>query len=396
MLLLLSTMTLSASAESLSKALKRIERQTATNLTHAADTVANVTRSNVKPGVVYAITPAVLDDSIVLEALKTEIIKEAPGSTVVPLPNMIRVADVSGAILDLKPFALAGRALQFDEATRTFNASVKVGLQVINGGAQQKKLSAPIIFEVLDARAEDAIAKVDTTGPPYTEIKLEFASPPNPAAVRVASEVAPEGVRVPLATSSSIEVHAQLESVEGYGLEKTLVTVFVQGVEKLAGHPVVLSAPYGTFDKANYVTDALGMITAELTSESTGDIIISATVPGVGRGADGVTFTFPQRTFICSLAGGIAGGLIRLLQKRTHSVRRFLTGLLVAVLAGIVIFALYVVGVNVTPIQPTVSQSSMLVFVLSAIGAFLGNLSFLTSKNPAKSVESNKLLRDIG
>ena len=46
--------------------------------------------------------------------------------------------------------------------------------------------------------------------------------------------------------------------------------------------------------------------------------------------------------------------------------------LTVSLLTGVLIFALYAVGVNVLPVNPTVNVGAVLVFAVSGLGAYLG------------------------
>ena len=84
-----------------------------------------------------------------------------------------------------------------------------------------------------------------------------------------------------------------------------------------------------------------------------------------------VKFGIPYFTIIASIVGGIVGGLIRVGMSGIRG-RRAKVTLGVAVLVGIVVFGLYAVGVNVLPIDPLVKVGAVFVFVVSALGAFIG------------------------
>ena len=390
LLFLLAAMILSglplqtAYSENLSKAIARIKNQAASNvkgLQHAvegsvghAPGIEPVLGESVKSGVVYAVQPTPADDAIVVESLKAEILKKSAGTSITPFPGLIRIRTVDGDILDLKSFVVAGRPLVYDSKTTIYTASIKVGVSPISGIGRSRKLSAPLTFEVLDA--SDRIATVDSTSPPFVEMPLEFASAPNPSIVRVSSPTSPGGIDVPLSKAPSVLIVVQRPKIQGYGLETTLVTAFVQGVTDLKGHEVAFSTEPGAIEPATSVTDESGKAVANLRSESTGVTTVAAIVPGVGQGSASAEFLFPWLTLTVSVFGGLAGGLIRLLQGKVFKAGTFVVGLLVAVLIGAVVFALYAVGVNVLPISPNVTQGSVLVFVISAVGAYLGNLKF--------------------
>lgn len=167
LLFLLATMILSALplqmtySESLSKALGRIKNQAASNVKGLQNAVGGavvkapgvetVIRENVKSGMIYVVRPTAADDAIVVKSLKAEILKNNPGASVTPLPNLIRVRTVDGDILDLKSFVVAGRPLVYDSKTIRYTASIKVGVSPISGIGESRKLSAALTFEVLDA-----------------------------------------------------------------------------------------------------------------------------------------------------------------------------------------------------------------------------------------------------
>jgi peptidoglycan/LPS O-acetylase OafA/YrhL len=86
-----------------------------------------------------------------------------------------------------------------------------------------------------------------------------------------------------------------------------------------------------------------------------------------------VDFVWPVATLIASVLGGMAGALVKRMQRgRVRSMRALRPVLIVGVLSGIVVVALYAVGVNVLPIQPTATAGEALTFVLAAVGAYLG------------------------
>ena len=52
-------------------------------------------------------------------------------------------------------------------------------------------------------------------------------------------------------------------------------------------------------------------------------------------------------------------------------------GLLIAILTGALVFGLYAIGVNTLDIHPQVTVGTIVVVVISAVGAYLGNLALL-------------------
>jgi drug/metabolite transporter (DMT)-like permease len=93
---------------------------------------------------------------------------------------------------------------------------------------------------------------------------------------------------------------------------------------------------------------------------------------GMGTAQADVTFAFPFITLAAAILGGLVGALIRVLLaagKRRKLDHRLL---IASLLCGVLVFALYAVGVNVLPVSPTVTVGATLVFAVAGLGAFLG------------------------
>ena len=83
------------------------------------------------------------------------------------------------------------------------------------------------------------------------------------------------------------------------------------------------------------------------------------------------------------MAGGLLGALVSLMtapQRRSKPWVR----LIGAALFGVLVFALYVVGINILPLQPRVTVGAAVVFAISALAAWLGpTISTWRRKLPA-------------
>jgi hypothetical protein len=84
-----------------------------------------------------------------------------------------------------------------------------------------------------------------------------------------------------------------------------------------------------------------------------------------------IQFSWPIAFLLASVIGGLTGAALSLLQKggKRRSLR---TVLIRGVLTGILMVALYGIGVNLLPIHPTAAAGEALAFAVAAVGGFLG------------------------
>ena len=90
-------------------------------------------------------------------------------------------------------------------------------------------------------------------------------------------------------------------------------------------------------------------------------------------------FAFPWAALIAALTGGLAGGFIR------HHLKLTRADLIVSVLVGALVAALYAQGVNALGLELSARTGEILTFVIAALGAFGGTtlLARLTSGRAA-------------
>lgn len=277
-----------------------------------------------------------------------------------------------GSLLALKA-ALIPQPAAPDPATGRFVGSLKVGVYEIPGPAQPKALSFPITFQVLEDGVADPNEQTVQSSGELKEIKISSPTAADGVKVTVASPFNPEGTPVvlPLASTFSLSV---TKSIEGLGLEAANVSVMTSGLAQPDGRIVQLSVdgPAKAEDEQLRL-DKDGRASTKLRSVGTGSADVTANLTGFRAAQARVNLKVPFLTIFASALGGLTGGLIKNLESlRRGSSRRFLLRLTVALLVGIVVFGLYAVGVNVLPFKPTVNAGAVLVFVVSAVGAYLG------------------------
>jgi hypothetical protein len=136
---------------------------------------------------------------------------------------------------------------------------------------------------------------------------------------------------------------------------------------------VSFSSDPGSFEPAQVTLNDQGAAVVTLRSVSVGTATLRATSPPLGAASATVRFVWPIATLVASVLGGLAGAMLKRLQRGPIRSRRALVPVLAAgLLSGIVVIALYAVGVNVLPIQPAAAAGEVLIFAVAAVGGFLG------------------------
>lgn len=323
-------------------------------------------------GKLYHVDLIAADETIIAKQLASQPAIQVQGNALVTLPGAFRQLAADGSELQLKPFVIPQR-LAFSSASGMFEGLIKVGVHEIGSPATRKILSAPISFEVLGSNAEPEELLVKHSGFPLGKIKVSASQVADRLTVMVASPFNPGGMPVDLELAPAFSLSIT-KAFDGLGLEAATIKVAATGLANAKGRIVQLTADGpARLTKEELQLDENGRASTTLRSVGVGPTTITAELTGFPPARAGTTASLPVMTIGAIILGGIAGGLIRLLQglKRGNE-RRFWLDLLVAILVGIVVFLLYALGVNLIPFRFAVEIGAAFVFVVSALGAFYG------------------------
>jgi hypothetical protein len=309
-------------------------------------------------------------------------VQQQAGGTVAVFEGAIRTLSKESAELALKAVVLAGSPLRYRPDLKRFEGTLNVGVVEI-GGRTARQLSEPIIFQVIGAvTATPALARAESTAPPYQTITIASNSA-EPVDVQVVSNVTPEGVKLTLPVQPALFVRVTPPRIQGWGLETADVLVQSRALAPTGNRQVQFSTDGGGIVTPTELTlNATGTGTASIRSVSTGPTVVTVSGPGFSDEASApVEFVFPMRFIIAAILGGLAGGLLRIGVPRRGSGKRALANLGLGVICGAIVFALYALGVNVIGFQLPRLAGEVLVFVVAALGA-LGGVGLLTPKKP--------------
>jgi hypothetical protein len=257
-----------------------------------------------------------------------------------------------------------------------FKGSIFVGLQDLNDPAARYDLPRPISLLVTAPASEVSPRQFEIghTSLPFTEIALVAPDPPDALSVTVQASGTSERATIDIpVTRPRLELSFARSWIQGFGLEATDVTVRSVGLNNPAGRVVTFSSDFGSVDPSRVTLDEQGIGTTTLRSVSLGQGSVSTSSPPLSAASGMVQFGWPIGFLVAATLGGVAGALLgraRATGRRKRHTAAAAVG--IGVLTGLVTVALFAVGVNVLPIQPTATAGEALTFALAAVGAFTG------------------------
>ena len=311
-----------------------------------------------------------------------EVLAQQLGDIKAPRPDLPAFVAFKGALVTqtidaaevtLIPLVVVDDPLRFDPATNQFQGRIAVGLVELGVKGPPKPLPAAVLFQTLgDVTANPEEAEVKSTSPPFRRVLITARDPRDKVELRVFSTgMEPVVVAVPV-ERARLQLAAKPQ-LQGWGLESTEVIVSASDGPGSKGQEVVLHPPaLGTLSPTTLRLLENGRNTATLRSESTGTVTLTASSSALGAPEPlKIEYQFPARFLLSGLIGGLVGGFLRKGVKRTGT-RRLVIDLALGVLTGAVVLGLFVLGVNVTGFPLPSAGGEALVFVVAAVGAYIG------------------------
>ena len=169
----------------------------------------------------------------------------------------------------------------------------------------------------------------------------------------------------------TVEISASPGSIVGWGIGTTMITLQVSGMQNPAGYRVNLSSGTGSLSSDAVVLDDQSEGSVLLRSGGQGIDAITVVDRAFQRVAVDVVYGPPWLYLGLAMVGGLAGAFLKG-KGREHWVMAFITG----AIAGVVMTLLYAVGINwlakLYPEEAIATGGEAIVFVLGAIGAYVG------------------------
>lgn len=351
----------------------------------AAPSAAATPSPSLRAGVLYQV-PVARDEERQIDRLVVQRVRpSAPAAPVVPLPGVTSQLAKDGREVKLKAFVLPGQPLTYQRELGLFEGSIRVGIADVFEQSEGRPLSAPVTFQVIETgMAQPDLVELARTSPPHETIRVRVPSPAASVTVHIASRFDPKGTAVVLPVQPTLLVYPDRAEIEGYGLDTTRLNVATYGLPRPGGRVVQLRAKPSAFIEPSQVTlSAQGTAQALLRSDAAGSVTVTASAAGLDSGTTALEFLTPTRTLLAGIVGGLLGGFLRLVpaMRRGLSASRLLLGFLTAVASGLLVVALYAIGVNVLPVEPKVSVGTVVVLAVAALGAWFGTALLRNLKN---------------
>jgi hypothetical protein len=248
-----------------------------------------------------------------------------------------------------------------------FSGLIHVGLRDIRDPTAQYELPRPIGL-LVSGQAEEVAPRQLTlrhTNLPFADVRISARDPADAVELIVQASGTTERAMVTVPVSRPrLELALARSHIQGFGLETSPLTVRAVGFPNPEGRLVTIGSRLGSVEPAAVTLDAGGTATTIIRSGLVGTTVIEASAPPFSPASQPIVFEWPIAFMIAAIIGGLAGAYLR---------HRTLKGALgTGVLTGVLAAALYAVGVNVLPIQPTARTGEVLVFVVAAVGAYVG------------------------
>jgi hypothetical protein len=276
--------------------------------------------------------------------------------------------------LTLKAIAAEDAPFQFNPDRKLFEGRIQVGFVELGSNAE-RPLDGNFAFQIQGPVTSDPqVARVMRTAPPFEVIRVSSNDPGPEVRLTVRSTVNPDGAQLTMkVVRPEVEVRISPPLIQGFGLETADIVVSSKAPQVTRGLRIQLASTGGRVEPLTVVLDDSGIATARIRSAAVGRATVRAEGPVIASGAQSnVGFQTPWRFIGSALLGGLAGGVIRKGAQWRTGRRRLMLELLVAVLTGAVVFGLFALGVNVVGFNLPWQGGEVLVFVVSALGAFIG------------------------
>ena len=295
---------------------------------------------------------------------------------VVSFPAFFAVSE-SGSTIPLTPVMRAiGGGIRFEDGA--YRGTLLVGLRDSSRPDEGVTLPQPVRLQVvaIDRGTLDP-SRVDVahTNPPYLEIGFLSSSADSVVRLSVFTPGHPDGIVTDIpVTRPKLILHATPSQLQGWGLERTTLTVELPRGAAQGSTRVTLVSERASPDPQTLEVAPGQSGQADLRSFGLGTASVRAVSAELGLESDPVEirFGFPWRFLVFVLVGSIVGGVLRSIRGNRERAVQFLAE---AILTGALVTIAYVIGINLLGVVdigvPRVLNEA-LVLTLAALGAYIG------------------------
>ena len=279
-----------------------------------------------------------------------------------------------GQEMRFRPIIESVGGLSLSADTNRFQGRIYVGLRDNKNPDAAYALPQPVSL-LVGGQAEELQPRqltIDHTNLPFAEVTIASQDPPDPIGFSLIAAGTSERAIVSLPiVRPRLTVLPGRARIQGLGLETAVISVRAIGLSNPEGRIVTVTSDVASVDPVEVRLDQQGVGTTSVRSVSVGQATINAVSPPLAAGKETIRFSWPLAYFLASVVGGLAGASLAWAQKKGKK-KKFQTVVIRGILTGIIVVALYAVGVNVLPIQPTATAGEVLAFAVAAAGGFVG------------------------
>lgn len=212
---------------------------------------------------------------------------------------------------------------------------------------------------------------IDHLSFPVSDVEVAGDGISDSVEIRVITASRPEGYRSFLKIKPALDINTNRYSLQGYGIQKVPIEVRLIGSNSGDSLRVDLSASKGTVTPDAVTLRYNQPQTVYLTSEGTGDILISAKSSSLQSPPRQLHYSFPWYFLIASIIGGLLGGFAKYYsgRKKKFSMRPITGGILAALMGAL---AYYALGISLLNFKMNATFNEFAVLALSALFAYFG------------------------
>lgn len=269
-----------------------------------------------------------------------------------------------------------GGGLAVSKDANAFTGRVFVGLRDNRDPSASYTLPQPISL-LVDGQADDVAPRqltIDHTNLPFTEVLISSQNPPDTVDLNLIAAGTTERATVNLpVVRPSLELFIARTRIQGLGLETAAVSVRSVGLPNPAGRVINVTSDFASVNPTEVTLNDQGSGSTTVRSVSFGNAVIRAASPPMKPAEETMIFSWPIAFFVAAIVGGVSGAALARIQKSGLPKKRSLQTVVVrGVLTGVIVVALYAIGVNILPIQPVAMAGEVLAFALAAVGGYVG------------------------
>jgi hypothetical protein len=273
---------------------------------------------------------------------------------------------------------------QYDDIQKKFNATLGFFLMPDSGNSTGNILE-PVYIEVV---SNDVTVihpnhlQIPHLNLPSSRIKLMADQLNDSAEIKVITTSNPDGYIAYLKVKPTLEIFTNRSELQGYGIQKIPVEVRFLGSSSSDSVKVDFSVAKGSVKPNSIYVSYNKPSTIYLTSEGTGDAVLSAATNSVRSNNLHFTYKFPWPFLLFSILGGLIGGLAKYYLKqgrKKFSFKPIIGGILIGFIGAV---AYYALGVNLLGVSISAGLNELAVLGFSALCTYFGiSLLKLDGKN---------------